>query len=197
MRRVAVVVILLCAIAGCARRKPAIPAPPTTRSAAPTESVRPDISPTPRREVAILFNQTPRYAEVVAQLRKLLAVETYHVTLADVEAENLRRVLQSLRSKPGLFVVAIGLRAARVARDELSAPIIFAQVFNYQELLVRGRAIRGVTAMPPLDLQIRDWKRIDPNLRRLGLIVSQQHTDLIPLAERGGAGPAGPPQQEQ
>jgi ABC-type uncharacterized transport system substrate-binding protein len=180
-------VILLCAIAGCGRRKPAIPAPPTAPGAGTIESVRPDIPPKPRREVAILFNNAPRYTEVVAQLRKLLPLETYHVTLADVEAENSRKILHSLRASPGLFVVAIGLPAARIARDELSAPIIFAQVFNYQELLVRGRAIRGVTAMPPLDLQVRDWKKIDPNLRRLGLIVSQQHTDLIPLAERAAA----------
>jgi ABC-type uncharacterized transport system substrate-binding protein len=190
MRRVAFVVILLCAIAGCSRRKPALPAPPTGPSAGTIESVRPDIPSAPRREVALLFNNAPRYSEVVAQLRKLLPLETYQVTLADVEAENSRRILHSLRGRPGLFVVAIGLPAARIARDELSAPIIFAQVFNYQELLVRGRAIRGVTAMPPLDLQVRDWKKIDPNLRRLGLIVSQQHTDLIPLAERAAGAAA-------
>jgi ABC-type uncharacterized transport system substrate-binding protein len=110
--------------------------------------------------------------------------------VADVESENSRRILHSLRGKPGLLVVAIGLPAARVARDELSAPIVFAQVFNYQELLVRGREIRGVTAMPPLDLQVRDWKKIDPSLRRLGLIVSERHTDLIPLAERAAAASA-------
>jgi hypothetical protein len=190
MRRVAVAVILLCAIAGCARRNPALPAPPAGPGAGRIDSVRSDIPPTPRREVAILFNNAPRYTEVVAQLRKLLPLETYRVTLADVEADNSRRILDSLRGRPGLFVVAIGLPAARIARDELSSPILFAQVFNYQELLVRGRVIRGVTVMPPLDLQVRDWKKIDPNLRRLGLIVSQMHTDLIPLAERAAAAAA-------
>jgi len=158
MRRVAVVVVLLCAIAGCGRRKPVISAPPAPGPRA-NESVRPDIPPTPRREVAILFNNAPRYTQVVAQLRKLLPLETYHVTLADVEAANSRRILRALRGRPRLFVVAIGLPAARIARDELSAPILFAQVFNYQELLVRGRAIRGVTAMPPLNLQLRTGRR--------------------------------------
>src|SRR5262245_33989028 len=190
MRRVAVVVILLWAIAGCARRKSALPAPATGPSAGPVETVRPDIPPTPRREVAILFNNTPRYTEVVAQLRKLLPLETYRVTLADVEAENSRRILQSLHGRPGLFVVAIGLPAARIARDELNSPLVFAQLFNSQALLVRGRAIRAVTAMPPLALQVRDWKKIDPTLHRLRLIVSEGHTDLIPLAERAAAASA-------
>lgn len=196
LRRVPVVlfIILLSVIAGCGRRRPAVPAvsapPPGPAAEATIETTRgaadtPDIPSAPsRREVAILFKNDSGYAEVVAQLRKLLPLETYRLTLADVDAEDSRRILGSLRGRPGLFVVAIGLPAARIARDQLNAPIIFAQVFNYQELLVNGKAIRGVTALPPLDLQIQDWKKIDPKLQRVGLIVSNQHIDLIPPAER-------------
>jgi len=134
--------------------------------------------------VAILFKSGAGYTDVVTQLKKLLPVETYRLTLVDVEAENSQRILYSLRGRAGLVVVAIGLPAARSARDQLSAPILFAQVFNYQELLNTGKAVRGVTAMPPLDLQVQDWKKFDPKLRRVGLIVSPQHMDLIPQAER-------------
>ena len=34
-----------------------------------------------------------------------------------------------------------------------------------------------------MDLQVRDWKKLDPNLRRLGLIVGETHADLIVEAE--------------
>lgn len=186
-RRVAHVVpaILLCLLAGCASRRVRVPALPPVAAGMPragadrVNSSRPAALP----EVAILFSSAQGYAEVAAQLTKLLPPESYRLTLADVEAENARGTLSTLRSKPGLFVVAIGLPAARIARDQLKAPIVFAQVFNYQELLVQGRAIRGVTAMPPLDLQIRDWKKLDPKLRRIGLIVSERHSDLIVEAE--------------
>jgi ABC-type uncharacterized transport system substrate-binding protein len=194
LRRLPVVlfIILFCAIAGCGRRRPSASAPvpgptanPTVDSMPRSVDVRPDIPSTPpRRDVAILFKNAPGYAEVVAQLRKMLPLESYRVTLVDVEAEDSRRILESLRPRPRLFVVAIGLPAARIARDQLNAPVIFAQVFNYQELLVNGRAIRGVTAMPPLDLQVQDWKKLDPKLQRVGLIVSPTHTELIPQAER-------------
>src|SRR4030095_7779464 len=174
---------------------PAVPAASAPQPGPPTEAtvepmpgaadIRPDI-PTapPRREVAILFKNASGYTEVVTQLRKLLPLETYRLTLADIDAENSRKILDSLRGRPGLFVVAIGLPAARIARDQLNAPIIFAQVFNYQELLVNGKNIRGVTALPPLDLQIQNWKKFDTKLQRVGLIVSNQHIDLIPQAER-------------
>jgi hypothetical protein len=37
--------------------------------------------------------------------------------------------------------------------------------------------------MPRLDLQVQDWTKLDPKLRRVGLIVSQSHTDLISQAQ--------------
>jgi ABC-type uncharacterized transport system substrate-binding protein len=66
----------------------------------------------------------------------------------------------------------------------LKGPVLFAEVFNYQELLVTGRPIRGVTAVPPLDLQVQDWKKLDPKVRRLGIIVSPSHYELVVQADR-------------
>ena len=37
--------------------------------------------------------------------------------------------------------------------------------------------------MPPLDLQAQEWKKLDPKLRRVGLIVARSHSALIPQAE--------------
>lgn len=171
-----VAAILLCVVAGCAPRRPNLPAPrPQPRANVPNQPVR---------DVAILFNSAPGYATVASELRTLLSRDRYRLTLVDVDTENSQSMLRVLRDKPGLFVVAIGLPAARIARDRLKAPIVFAQVFNYQELLVKGRAIRGVTAMPPLALQVRNWKKLDPRLRRLGLIVGSRHEDLVREAER-------------
>lgn len=181
--------ILLCSITGCVRRNRPVPAPlpkaaMTVKSVRPAADTRTDIPSKPYpREVAVLFSNVPAYTEVVRQLRKQLAPASYRLTLVDLGAENWRTRLDSLRGRQGLVVVAIGLHAARIARDRINAPVVFAQVFNYQELLVPGRAIRGVTAMPPLDLQIQDWKKFDPKLQRVGLIVSRSHRDLILQAE--------------
>jgi ABC-type uncharacterized transport system substrate-binding protein len=135
------------------------------------------------RDVAILYHSASGYADIAAQLKGLLPSETYRVTMADVQSENSQKALETLRRNPRVFTVAIGLPAARFARDELKGPVLFAGVFNYQELFVTGRAVRGVAVMPPLDLQVQDWRRLDPKVRRVGLIVSQSHTDLISQAE--------------
>jgi ABC-type uncharacterized transport system substrate-binding protein len=166
--------VLIYLATGCARRVTP-PAPSVTNTPVP--------SPPPLRDVAILYHSASGYADIAALLKKLLPAATYRVTMADVQSEDSQRALDTLRRNPKLFTVAIGLPAARFARDELKGPVLFAGVFNYQELLVSGRPIRGVAAMPRLDLQAEDWTKLDPKLRRVGLIVSQSHTDLISEAE--------------
>jgi ABC-type uncharacterized transport system substrate-binding protein len=164
--------LVLCAVTGCNRRRAAVPL-----------IIKPEPVPVsaPLPEVAILSSNG--YAAVAAELARMLPRDSYKVTRVDVETADSTKTLQSLQRRTGLVLIAIGLPAARVARDRSNGPVIFSQVFNYQELLVNGRAIRGVSAMPPLDLQAKEWKKLDPKLRRIGLIVAQSHSDLIAQAE--------------
>lgn len=164
--------LVLCAVTGCNRRRAAVPQPPPT---APVAIV------VPLREVAIFSSKG--YTAAAAELSRALPRDVYNVTSVDIEIETSARALQSLQRKPGLTVVAIGLPAARIARDRFNGPVIFSQVSDYQELLVSGRTIRGVSAMPPLDLQAKEWKKLDPKLRRVGLIVARSHAELIAQAE--------------
>jgi hypothetical protein len=204
--------ILIYLATGCAHRVKYSTSIPPAASVPPASSVRPELSvppatsvplansvpptlpapsvpkipvpsPPPLRDVAVLYHSASGYADIAAQLKELLPAATYRVTMVDVQSGDSQRTLDTLRRNPKLFTVAIGLPAARFARDELKGPILFAGVFNYQELLVSGRPIRGVAVMPRFDLLAQDWTKLDPKLRRVGLIVSQSHTDLISQAE--------------
>lgn len=139
-------------------------------------------------EVAILFdNSSSDYAEVAAQLTRLLAPRHYRLTAVDISVDSSQGVLRDLRQKRNAFLVAIGMPAARMARDQLAGPILFAQVFNFHELLSGNRTVRGVATIPPLDMQLKDWRGLDPGLRRIGLIVGERHSELVSEAERAAA----------
>jgi len=56
-------------------------------------------------------------------------------------------------------------------------PVVFSQVFNYQELL--GENSRGVSAIAPLDAQVAAWKELDPSISRVGVIVGAGHESLV------------------
>jgi ABC-type uncharacterized transport system substrate-binding protein len=134
----------------------------------------------PFLEIAILFDSAvPDHGLVAAELTGLLSSGPYRLAVAAADSDDGRRILDALRGREDAYVVAIGLDAARLARDELDAPVVFAQVFNHQELLVEGRSIRGVSALPPFGPQAREWRRFDPDLRRVGLIVSERHAYLV------------------
>jgi len=185
LKRLGLVALILFpfAFSGCATRAPAPPPPPLPSKA--------NVTRPPLREIAILYSNNSGYVEVSTQLKRLLPVETYRVTTVDVQGQQTsKQTLDTLRRKRSLFTVAIGLPAARFARDELSGPVLFAEVFNYKELMVTNRSVRGVAATPPLALQVQDWKKLDPKVRRVGLIVSQSQTDLIPQAELAAKGAA-------
>jgi ABC-type uncharacterized transport system substrate-binding protein len=129
----------------------------------------------------ILFDDTtPGYAEVAARVAEALPPQRFRVELASVQALALPDAFGVLASRPRLLFVAVGLQAVQLARERSSGPIIFCQVFNYRELLAAGGPLWGVQSIPPLALQLRSWKAIDPSLRRIGLIVSQAH---VPLAQ--------------
>jgi len=62
-------------------------------------------------------------------------------------------------------------------------PVVFSQVFNYQDHeLLEGNS-RGVSSMAPLDAQMAAWKEIDPTLTRIGAIVGDGHDELIDEAK--------------
>lgn len=150
--------------------------------------VYPDPLPVPDppepREIAILFDDSsPEYAEVARQLAELLPAEYYRPTIADIGADDSQELLGEFAPQDDLITVAIGLPSAQLARDELAGPLLFALVFNYHELLDDQRPIRGVAAMPPLELQLREWKRFDTGLERMGVILSEEHAALLSQAE--------------
>jgi ABC-type uncharacterized transport system substrate-binding protein len=75
------------------------------------------------------------------------------------------------------------LRAARSSVAMSQVPVIFSQVFNYSDHgLVTGNS-RGVSALPPLDAHLDAWKKLDPTLARVGMIIGSGHETLLAEAE--------------
>src|SRR5262245_29790796 len=96
--------VLLGIFAGCSRRvspPPPVPAVNNIPNNIP--------NPPPVRDVAILYHTASGYADVAAELKRLLPADTYRVVVVDVQAESSKPGLDLLRRKLNLFTVAIGL----------------------------------------------------------------------------------------
>ncbi len=156
------------------------PLPPITRIY-PEPLPRPPVFPPLPAIAIVLTSPQPAYAHIADELsRRFPDYAIYDLSDRDRPPVSVLRMIND--SKRGT-VVAIGLRAAQSSVAMAEAPVVFSQVFNYQDHdLVTARS-RGVAALAPLDAQLAAWKKFDPTLTRIGAIVGDGHEELIAEAE--------------
>jgi len=186
--------VAMLAIAGCATKPPLTPepaAPPpvvsTPEPSPPPEIPAPVPPPKPpppalvRRDVTVVFDAaTASAAATAAAIAEALPPKEYRV--ATVDSENL--ATPAPRSQPAV-VIAVGRAAVDAARARLPGrPIVFCQVFAYEDVLKGGGAIWGVHSLPPLALQLKTWQTIDPTLRSVALILGEERGVLAAEAAK-------------
>ncbi len=142
--------------------------------------------PPPLPPVAIvLTGGQAAYADVAAELVRHFE-ENVVYDLSDKSLPPVS-VFRSINDSESTAVLAIGLDAAQSSVSMSDIPVVFSQVFNHQDYdLVNGKS-RGVAALAPLSAQLKIWKKIDPTLTRVGLIIGDGHDDLLAEAEVAAA----------
>jgi ABC-type uncharacterized transport system substrate-binding protein len=191
------VAVLLLLLAGCTTPgPPAVPSappeavveapPPPAPVAPPAAPVAPTPpSPAPPAEIALILDtSTPAHAVVADEIAATLPPRLYRVTrfASDATAE-----LAALRDR-SVTLVAVGAEAVRAARAALpDKPLVFCQVPEYPKALPAGAPAWGVRTLPPLELQLKSWRAIDPTLRTVALIVSASGAELAEEAREAAS----------
>jgi ABC-type uncharacterized transport system substrate-binding protein len=180
-------------LSGCASLQPVEPPepadpPPVIVDTTPIDTIT--VTPLSRQpwdfelpSVSIVMtNNSPAYADVAVELAERL--ENYDVYDLGDDGQPPISVLRRINDSDSGVVVAIGLRAAQSSVAMSDKPVVFSQVFNHSEHDLLNENSRGVAAIPPLDAQIAAWKKIDPTMVRIGVIIGEGHDDLIEDARR-------------
>lgn len=189
LRKGALLIIALF-VAGCATApapletvvdEPVVVVPSPAVVTKEPEPIKPP-PPPPLPSVAIVLSSgQPAYADVANELRQHFGNYSIH-DLSDASRPPVSVLRQINDASPGA-VIAIGLRAAQSSVAMSKQPVVFSQVFNYQEHRLLRENSRGVAVLPPLDAQLSAWKELDPAIRRIGLILGEGHEDLLTDAE--------------
>ncbi len=144
----------------------------------------------PRKRVAppelpavaiVLTSRESAYADVASELTEHF--KDFKIYDLSDRSEPPVSVLRRINDSNSRAVVAVGLRAAQSSVAMAETPVIFAQVFNYQDHDLLSSTSRGIAALPPLDAQLSAWKNIDPTIKRIGAIIGEGHDDLIAEAK--------------
>jgi len=144
------------------------------------------VAPPPLPEVAIvLASRQPAYEEVANELGSMLEnISIYDLSDRSQPPVAAFRVINDSNSGA---VIAIGLQAAKMSIAMAQMPVIFSQVFNYREHGLITDNSRGVAALAPLDAHLSAWKKVDPTLARVGMIIGEGHEELVAEAEVAAA----------
>ena len=195
-------VILLLALSGCALifPEPPLPEPTTIPEPAPEPAPAPAIEEPPAVEPAlvtkppampepvaarvaiVLTSSLPAYTNVATEL--IAYLDDYSTYDLSDRSRSPRQVFAAIAESEAKFVVAIGLQAAKVARSFATVPVIFSQVFNVSDNDLVSDQIKGVVVLPPLELQVKAWRQMDPKIRNIGAILGEGHEELIAEAEQ-------------
>lgn len=164
-----------------AESPPPVEAPPVVEPAPLIESPA-EPQPVSARVAIVMANSQPAYKNVAVEVAAWL--DDYSIYDLSDGSRSPRQVFAVIERSEVQYVVAVGLQAAKVARSFATVPVIFSQVFNVSENDLGSDKIRGVAMLPPLDLQVEAWRKMDPSIRDVGAILGEGHEDLIAEAEQ-------------
>jgi ABC-type uncharacterized transport system substrate-binding protein len=191
----------LLALAACAATPPPVEPEPAPTVAEPVADPTPEPAPPPlpapkpvrnpepppRADIALVVAaSSPSHATVAAAIAAELPPRAYNIVEVASTASN---ELAALRDR-AVTIVAVGAEAVTAARTELPGKaIVFCQVLGYETLFAAGERVWGVLPLPPLALQLRGWRAVDPGLRTIALLVSDPQ-DALTVEARAAASAA-------
>lgn len=157
------------------------PTIPVVKPPADPVVVEPALPTAPPAISVVLASRSPAFDDVAKALDAHFDDMTVY-NLADKSLPPIR-AFRLINDSPTEVVVAIGLRAARSATAMSAVPVVFSQVFNYQDHALLSDKSRGIAAFAPMDAQLAAWKEAEPELASIGLIVGPGHDELLQEAE--------------
>jgi hypothetical protein len=156
-----------------------------TPSAPPQLPVSEVTRPFEGKAAIVLSDRSPAFENVATELENLLDQPSIY-NLAD-KSQSPEDAFAAIAESDAAIVIAIGFSAARAATRWSTLPIIYCQVFNFSTEDEVPVLLKGVAAIPPLSPQVEAWKKLDPELARIGAILGDGHQDLVEEASSAAA----------
>lgn len=183
-QRTALGCLLACTLlAGCSMVEKLPVFGTSTPTPAPRAEKVPPASSTLLPVTILLSDDLPAYSGIADELVKRL---TEQPVIINLQGDTVSTAVtpELLRQTDKHRVVAIGPLAAQTAMRLTARQVVFCQVFNYRVHGLSKKHTRGVSFLPPMELQFRAWKKLDPGLQRVGVITGPGYEKLIEDARK-------------
>ncbi len=166
----------------------AVKPPETTKTTKTTKTPVIKVDTFKPLDVAIIISRDIENHHVIYQkIENLISDKKGRATPFYLYQKNTSDIIKQIKSAQHRQVVAIGLEAAKTASSLSRTPVIFCQVYNYQDHDLVNEYIKGVSLVPSIDQQFLAWKTVFPQLKTVGFISGSGKQPFIDNALKTAA----------
>ncbi len=128
-------------------------------------------------EVAVIKSQDVLpYDQAIQGFRSITRAEVIEYNMKGDVEEGLKIVEQIRRRKPAA-VLAVGSKAAVLAKENLSGiPIVYCAVIDPERYGLQAGNVTGIALEIPVNSQLRAFKAVVPALKRIGVVYDPTKT---------------------
>lgn len=162
-------------------KQPPVVTPPPTLTPAEKEVQTPPSAPL---DVAIIISRDiDRYHKLAAQIGTSISKTGGNFRSYYFYQQTQHELINMIEAAQHRQVVAIGLKAAKATDLLGDIPVVFCQIYNYQDHDLVNKRRKGVSLVPSIEKQFAAWKMILPALKRVGVIIGNGKQSYLAKAE--------------
>ncbi len=180
---VALLVVLI--VSGCVQP---VKQKPVEQPVIEKPDVKPVLKPAPEpkavvdapleKVILLLSGDLDTYQAVARRMADKLGDRAIQLSLSSNRASN-QSLLEDIEHSDKGIIIALGLRAARLASQLPGKTVLFSHVVNYADFSFISDSMKGVSALPSPENVFRDWKAVSPGLARVAIVTGPNMQDFI------------------
>lgn len=132
----------------------------------------------PGKVVIIVSDNLPAFTKIARLLATKLGKRSRVYNL-EGDISRSKKILDKIKTFNKKQVVSIGLLASQVASTLKDTPVIFCQVFNYEDLKLVKPLMKGVSINPDHTILFRVWKKLNPGIKHVAVVTGRNKELLI------------------
>lgn len=138
--------------------------------------------PSPMEVVILVSEDNPAYTNVAKAIASKLGSRSSIRYMSGGQIQNIRMLAAYKNDKHKQFV-SIGLNASIAAKTLTDSPVVFCQVFNYQDYELVSARHKGVSMIPSMPKTFSTWRALSPDITDVGVISGPDFEDVMQTAK--------------
>lgn len=145
------------------------------------QAVRPDAEVESKGVIVLVSGKSPSYMKLANLIIAQSSVPFTRHIMSTQPAKN-RVLLNDINASNKPYVIAVGLKAAKLVKQLKTKHVIFTSIVNHEDYDLVSDQMKGVSALPSPEKLFKDWKLLSPDLTTVAVIAGNNLDNYLTYA---------------